>query len=227
MFTTLDTSFVTAAELVATQPPDLLRHSESVAGLAARLSIAAGCSRAEQERIRLGSLLHDIGKQFIPRSILEKEGRLTPAEFARIQKHPWIGYTYLNDFVSDAVILQTVLYHHERWNGTGYPHGLKGDHIPLEARICALADVWDALVSDRCYRSAWNATQAMELIWAGAGSLFDPMLASQFLSIVEDQYLGAGAIAAPNRSTLPLPAPFVPAGEPDRGPETHRPASQS
>lgn len=210
MFTTSDTTYTNAADLVLTQSPDLLRHSESVAALASRLSIAAGCSPAEQERVRLGSLLHDIGKQFIPRSILEKEGRLTPAEFARIQKHPWIGYTYLNDFVSDAVILQTVLYHHERWNGTGYPYGLKGDHIPLEARICALADVWDALVSDRCYRSAWNATQAMELIWAGADSLFDPLLAGQFLSIVEEQTLSAESSSLQGRPALPITPPFVP-----------------
>lgn len=189
MYTQSSTVYASSFELIRSQPTGLRRHSNSVARLATRLSMAAGCSPAEQDQIRSGSLLHDIGKQFIPRAILEKEGRLTPAEYSRIQEHPWLGYSYLNDFVSDVTVLDIVLYHHERWNGSGYPFGMKWDHIPLGARICALADVWDALVSDRCYRSAWSVARAMELIWAGAGSLFDPLLASQFLSIVEDQRL--------------------------------------
>jgi putative nucleotidyltransferase with HDIG domain len=227
MLTLIDPTIAVSADLVQAQPPDLLRHSKVVSHLAMRLSLVAGCSPAEQEWIRTGSLLHDIGKQFLPDRILKKKGRLTPAEFHRIQEHPWVGYSYLTHFISNPILLQTVLYHHERWNGTGYPHGLKGDHIPLEARICSLADVWDALVSDRCYRSAWNVTQAMELIWAGAGSLFDPLLAGQFLTIIEDQASGAGAPSVLVYSNPSHPGPFAPALEAAAGPFAHGDGNRS
>ena len=170
------------------QPPELLRHSRAVSHLAQDLAQVAGGSNLEQERVCMGGLLHDIGKQFIPNAILEKKEKLTTAEYERIQLHPWTGYAYLYNFVSDPIILNTVLYHHERWNGTGYPYRLKGEQIPLSARICALADVWDALVSERCYRSAWCLTHAMDLIWASPGSLFDPELAYQFLTMIDTQY---------------------------------------
>jgi HD-GYP domain-containing protein (c-di-GMP phosphodiesterase class II) len=175
-------------ELIQFQPRDLSQHSNSAARLARDLAEAAGLSTLEQELVYLGSLLHDIGKQFIPAAILGKQGKLSSGEFSRLQQHPWLGYAYLNNFVSDPVILHTVLYHHERWNGTGYPYGLEGEQIPLGARICALADVWDALISDRCYRRAWSLDQVMDLIWTGAGSLFDPQLASQFLTVIEAHY---------------------------------------
>jgi putative nucleotidyltransferase with HDIG domain len=219
-----------AQDFLQFQPADLVRHGGSVARLAADLAEAAGCPPLEASLIKIGGLLHDIGKQFIPTAILEKQDRLTRAEFLRIQQHPWVGYVYLTSFVSDADILNTVLYHHERWNGSGYPYGLTGDQIPLGARICALADVWDALVSDRCYRSAWGLTQALELIWAGAGSLFDPQLTEQFLNIVESHYKGSRATPAE-----PLVASRIPwnpaAWEPRplsqcRGPRASKPAGQ-
>lgn len=191
-------------ELIQFQPRGLSQHSHAVARLALDLAETAGISTAEQDLIHVGGLLHDIGKQFIPDSILEKKGKLSSGEFRRIQQHPWLGYTYLNSFVADPVILNTVLYHHERWNGTGYPYGLEGDQIPLGARICALADVWDALVSDRCYRSAWSLTQAMDLIWAGAGSLFDPQLASQFLTMIEARYCYGDHMDASEAPTIPI-----------------------
>ena len=93
--------------------------------------------------------MHDIGKQFISTSISDKAGSPTEAEYAEVQRHPWSGYQYLNRFVSDHNILQTVLYHHERWDGSGYPYGLKQEEIPLCARICGIADVYDALISER------------------------------------------------------------------------------
>ena len=199
--------------LIQSQPRDLLGHSRSVARMAADLAGAAGCSSGEHEGIRTGSLLHDIGKQFIPVAILEKQGRLSPEEFSWIQRHPWLGYFYLNSFVSDPIILNTVLYHHERWNGTGYPYGLEGEEIPLGARICALADVWDALVSDRCYRSAWSIAQAMDLIWTGAGSLFDPQLAYQFLTMIEEQYSDGRLADAQEAPAFPIAGRNAPALE--------------
>ena len=203
----------TLKELIRSQPRDLIKHSRSVSRKAADLSVAAGCSIAEQDGIRTGSLLHDIGKQFIPISILDKKGRLSSAEFSQIQQHTWVGYSYLNNFVSDPTILNTVLYHHERWNGTGYPNGLEGEQIPLGARICALADVWDALVSHRCYRSAWSMIQAADFIWAGAGSQFDPHLTLQFLTMIEEQYSHANSENTQEAPALPIAGRNAPALE--------------
>jgi putative nucleotidyltransferase with HDIG domain len=200
-------------ELIQRQPGELRRHSQAVACMVADLAETAGCSMVERERIRTGSLLHDIGKQFIPTSIMDKKEKLSPMEFSRVQQHPWLGYAYLNSFASDPIILNTVLYHHERWNGTGYPYGLVGDQIPLGARICALADVWDALVSDRCYRSAWSLTQALELIWAGAGSLFDPDLSYQFLNMIEAQYCDSKTAKTTESPAVPWANRNMPAWE--------------
>jgi putative nucleotidyltransferase with HDIG domain len=171
------------------QPADRLQHSRNVACLSATLARLLDRNEAEIRKVYLGALLHDIGKQFISSDVLDKPGKLTEAEFERIQRHPWRGYVYLYAFVSDSTILNTVLYHHERWDGSGYPYGLARDQIPLEARICAVADVWDALISNRCYRSAWSALQASELLWAGAGSLFDPTIVLVFMKVIEDEYL--------------------------------------
>jgi HD-GYP domain-containing protein (c-di-GMP phosphodiesterase class II) len=220
-----------AEELIQSQPEDLIRHGQTVARLTTDLAEAAGCPPVEQSRIHTGSLLHDIGKQFIPTSILEKKDKLSPSEFSRIQQHPWFGYVYLTSFVSDATVLNTILYHHERWNGTGYPFGLAGEQIPLGARICALADVWDALVSDRCYRSAWSLTQALDLIWAGAGSLFDPQLAYQFLNIIETQYGGTKAVQTRDVPAFPWAGRAAPAWEgiplsTRRSPRKAKPAAQ-
>jgi HD-GYP domain-containing protein (c-di-GMP phosphodiesterase class II) len=159
----------------------------------------------------MGSLLHDIGKQFIPIAVLEKKDRLSRKEFRQIQEHPWIGYSYLTHFVSDPIILNTVLYHHERWNGTGYPFGLEGEGIPLGARICALADVWDALISNRSYRSAWSLSRAVDLIWAGAGSLFDPQLTYQFLSMIADQFSHNTIVDVQETPALPIAGRDAPA----------------
>ena len=188
MSSSIHPTYGTLGELIHSLPQDLIDHSGSVSRKASDLSVMAGCSVDEQDRIRMGSLLHDIGKQFVPVAVLEKSDRLSRNEFRQIQEHPWIGYSYLTHFSSDSMMLNTVLYHHERWNGTGYPFGLMGEHIPLGARICALADVWDALISHRCYRGAWSLTRAVDLIWAGAGSLFDPQLTYQFLSMIVDAY---------------------------------------
>jgi len=172
--------------LASLQPLDRLQHSRNVAGLSATLAGLMDCNEDQIRKMHLGGLLHDIGKQFIPGSVLDKPGKLTKEEFEQVQRHPWLGYVHLYRFVSDSIILNTVLYHHERWNGSGYPHGLVHDEIPLEARICAITDVWDALISNRCYRSAWSVLQATELIAAGAGSLFDPEIVFLFTQLVED-----------------------------------------
>jgi putative nucleotidyltransferase with HDIG domain len=176
-------------DLLRSQPEELHQHSHAVARLAGDLARAIGCSPYEQERIQTGALLHDIGKQFIPSAILDKEDSLTPAEYRFVQQHVELGHSYLLRFVSDGILLNTVLYHHERWDGGGYPFGMAGEDIPLGGRICALADVWDALVTDRCYHKAWSMTRAARFIWSQAGTAFDPQLAEQFLNVLAKRYI--------------------------------------
>jgi HD-GYP domain-containing protein (c-di-GMP phosphodiesterase class II) len=171
------------------QPADRLQHSQSVARLSATLARLMDRNDDEIHKVYMGGLLHDIGKQFVPENVLVKPDKLTDGERDQVERHPWRGYVYLNPFVSDPAILNTVLYHHERWNGSGYPYRLVGEEIPIEARICAVADVWDALVSDRCYRSAWNVLQASDLISAGAGSLFDPDIVPVLMELIKEGYL--------------------------------------
>lgn len=169
------------------QSKDLKHHAHNVAILSMELARLCECEEQTVRHIYIGGLLHDIGKQFIPPGILNKNSKFTQEEFEQVKLHPWKGYTYLHNLTSDHIILNTVLYHHERWNGSGYPYGLRSNEIPLGARICAVIDVWDALISDRCYRSALNMIQACDLIWTGAGSLFDPDVVYLFLKLIEDK----------------------------------------
>jgi Response regulator containing a CheY-like receiver domain and an HD-GYP domain len=127
--------------------------------------------------------VHDLGKIGIPDAILLKRGRLTEEEFAIMRTHPQIGYEILRDSPSRFIQLgaSIALHHHERWDGTGYPHGLSGEDIPRAARIVALADVFDALLSERPYKSAWSHDEAVAYVRAHSGSFFDPACVSALL----------------------------------------------
>lgn len=145
-----------------------------------------------QENIPLASALHDIGKIAIDEKILNKPGRLTPEEFEVIKTHTTIGadmLSKLDNFCSEP-LLQTAYsiarWHHERWDGRGYPDGLKGNEIPIEAQVVALADVYDALTSDRCYKKACPHEQAVEMILNGECGAFNPMLLECFVEIKDD-----------------------------------------
>ncbi|WP_417914969.1 HD domain-containing phosphohydrolase [Candidatus Electronema sp. JM] len=134
------------------------------------------------------SMLHDVGKIGIPDSILKKPGRLTQEEFEFIKQHPLYGARLFNDISSsssslDRVTHEIILYHHERWNGSGYPQGLAGEQIPLSARIAALADVFDALSSKRSYKEAWSREMTYEEIRKESGQHFDPELVDIFFQI--------------------------------------------
>lgn len=139
-------------------------HSERVTEFSISIAVELGLSEADCERIRLSGLLHDIGKVGIPDSILLKDGRLTDEEFKLMKLHPEIGYRILAPIKQMRPYLDGVRYHHERLSGCGYPLGLKGDEIPLDARIIAVADVFDALTSDRPYREALAPQDAIEII---------------------------------------------------------------
>jgi HD-GYP domain-containing protein (c-di-GMP phosphodiesterase class II) len=156
-------------------------HSERVTDFAVAIAREMGLSEEHCERIRLSGLLHDIGKVGIPDAILLKEGRLTDVEFAMMKQHPEIGYRILAPIKQMRPYLDGVRYHHERLSGRGYPLGLKGEEIPLDARILAVADVFDALTSDRPYRAAMEPSKAIEIIRRDVPNEFDPDVFAAFL----------------------------------------------
>ncbi len=147
-----------------------------------------GFSAEDSERLRLASQLHDVGKVAVPDSILLKPGKLTPAEFEVIKGHTDAGYKMLLGSASGIVQLGALIAytHHERWDGTGYPRGLAGEVIPLEGRIAAVADVFDALTSDRVYRAALPVKSALEMMRDERGLHFDPRLLDAFFLAQEE-----------------------------------------
>lgn len=159
-------------------------HTQRVSELTLDLARRMGVNEADIVHVRRGALLHDIGKMGIPDSILLKPGPLTEAEWDIMRKHP----SYAEELLSPIGYLHPALdiprSHHEKWDGSGYPHGLKGEQIPLAARIFAVVDVWDALCSDRPYRAAWTRAEARKYIQEQAGKHFDPRLVEIFLGMV-------------------------------------------
>jgi len=157
-------------------------HSVNVAVISIVIGVALGLKRSELCNLGYGALLHDIGKVFIRKEILNKPGKLTEEEFEFIKRHPSEGYAYIsNEFNMPYAALSAILFHHEKYDGTGYPNGLIGNAIPLFGRIITLADVYDALTSERPYRPALLPSEAMEYIMASMGSLFDPSLVNLFI----------------------------------------------
>jgi GAF domain-containing protein len=159
-------------------------HSRRVVELTESLARAFGFPDEEIVHLRRGVLLHDIGKMGVPDHILLKQGPLTEEEWKIMKQHPQFAYDMISriDFLHPVVEIPYC--HHERWDGTGYPHGLKGEEIPIEARIFAVVDVWDALCSDRPYRQSWSKDEAKNYIQSQAGFAFDPKIVDVFLKIV-------------------------------------------
>lgn len=151
-----------------------------------RLAKAVGCSDAEADVYAKASRLHDVGKVGIPDSILRKRGPLTVEETVVMQRHTRIGDAVLSRSASLAIARVVAKSHHEHWDGTGYPSGLTGTDIPFAARVVAVADVFDALVSSRPYKDAWLVEKAAELIDRGLGTHFDPQIAGAFLKLYRD-----------------------------------------
>ena len=161
------------------------QHSVNVAVLSLVLGISLNLSKNELLDLCMGALLHDIGKVFVPDGIITKEGSLSPDEYKLIKEHPKNGYNYLsNQYCIKSSSKVVVLQHHERVDGLGYPAGLEGSKINKLAKIVAIADVYDALTSDRCYRRALCASDALEYIMANAGSIFDFEMATVFSRVI-------------------------------------------
>ncbi|MBT4310929.1 MAG: PAS domain S-box protein [Anaerolineae bacterium] len=162
-------------------------HSRRVVKIAMNLAKRLNINEDDLLHIRRGALLHDIGKMGVPDAILRKPGKLTPKEWEIMRRHP----VYAHEWLSKIEYLQPALdipyLHHEKWEGTGYPHGLKGERIPIAARIFAIVDVWDALRSDRPYRKAWSREKTLAHIQAESGKHFDPQVVDAFMEQIQSE----------------------------------------
>ena len=163
-------------------------HSERVAHLARQLALASGMDEARAERVHIAGIVHDVGKIGVPEAVLTKAGRLDDAEFGLIKLHPEIGHNILKDIPLFHDVLPGVMYHHERWDGKGYPARIGGEEIPLIARIIGIADTFDAMSSTRSYRPALPRDHTLAEIRKCAGAQFDPDLAALFVTLDFSEY---------------------------------------
>jgi putative nucleotidyltransferase with HDIG domain len=163
-------------------------HSERVTGYTIVLAEKLGVTEEEMFHMERGALLHDIGKVAIPDRILHKAGPLTEAEWAEMRTHPVIGYRMCSRIAFLEGASRIVLHHHERWDGAGYPNRLRGEAIPLGARVFAVVDAFDAMTTDRPYRAARPYPEAVKELCAHAGTQFDPQVVKAFLRVEESEW---------------------------------------
>ncbi len=165
-------------------------HTQRVTRMTVELAASMGMSDVEIAHVRRGALLHDMGKLGVPDSVLLKPSSLTEEEWVLMRQHPQFAYDLLFPIEFLRPALDIPYCHHEKWDSTGYPRGLKGDQIPLAARLFAVVDVWDALRSDRPYRARWSREQSMQYITGQSGRHFDPKVVDVFLSLIEKERTG-------------------------------------
>jgi putative nucleotidyltransferase with HDIG domain len=179
-------SLLGLANALEAKDPYTRGHSERVAALARRLALAAGLPRAAADTIAQAGLLHDLGKIAVPESVLRKPGSLTAEEWATMRQHPLIGAQIVAplEFFADGAVI--VRHHHERHDGSGYPDGLRGELIPIGARIVAVADVYDALTSDRPYRARLSRSEAVQRLQEEAGRTLDARLIALCVHLTGD-----------------------------------------
>jgi diguanylate cyclase (GGDEF)-like protein len=181
-----DTATQALASVLAPQPQHRGRPSDMIASLATGVGLEMGLPPDEIERIRIASLLHDLGKIAIPEEILDKPSSLSDTEWQTIGEHPRIGQVILEQASSLREAIPVVLHHHERFNGGGYPHGLRGGEIPIGARIVAVADAYHAMVHERPYSGALSHEEAIAELVANAGTQFDPKVVDVFCTVYAD-----------------------------------------
>jgi len=180
-----DTTLEGWAKTLELRDHDTEGHSRRVTEMTVRLARAIGVGEQDLTDIRRGALLHDLGKVGIPDHILRKPGPLSPQEWQIMHQHPVYAYDLLSTIPYLHRVLEIPYCHHEKWDGSGYPRGLKGEQIPLAGRIFAVVDVWDALLSERPYRPAWSLEQVKGYIREQSGKHFDPRIARGFLAILD------------------------------------------
>ena len=181
-------------------------HSERVAETAATMARELGWGAGEVDNLRLAALLHDMGKVGVRECVLDKPGRLTEDEFDQVRQHPSIGAHIVRAIPGCEDIIPVVLHHHERYRGRGYPSDLEGNDIPVAARIVTIADVYDALTTDRSYRPAYPPDEAIAIMKQDAARMFDPKLFEVFLRL-----WARGALAVRPAADADRAAPSQPA----------------
>jgi diguanylate cyclase (GGDEF)-like protein/putative nucleotidyltransferase with HDIG domain len=180
------------------------RHSEDVSEYAMWIAEEIGLRDEALRVLRAGSLLHDVGKIAIPGEVLSKPGRLTDAEYAIMKEHAHLGWMIVKSIPGTEPILDAIRYHHERWDGAGYPDQLQGDSIPLVGRILAVADAYSAMTTDRPYRKGMDWERAREEIRTHSGTQFDPELAAAFLQVLERKHAAGDNAHSDDALTAPL-----------------------
>jgi putative nucleotidyltransferase with HDIG domain len=166
-------------------------HSERVSHIARRIGREMNLPNDEMHTLTYGALLHDIGKIALPDSILSKRSPLTDTEWTILREHPWRGANLISVLGFPESVCAIVRQHHERWNGLGYPRGLSGESISLAARIVAVADAFDAITQDRCYRRGEPYEVALHEIVGASGCCFDPSVVQAFIRIPKEELLPA------------------------------------
>ncbi|RRJ66007.1 HD domain-containing protein [Paenibacillus oralis] len=166
--------------------PEVYRHSIRVAMLAERIATEMNLAACEKENLLRGCFLHDLGKIMLPLDVLEQAAPLTPHQWKIIKLHPQVGADLLHNISEfEEPVIEVILHHHERWDGQGYPHGLKEQDIPLLARICSVADAFDAMMCVRPYRQSLPLEQVKQELWRNRAIQFDPDITRLTLELLE------------------------------------------
>lgn len=182
-----ETVYLSLAQTVELKDPYTKGHCDRVAHYAVTLAKALGLDEKTLEEIKHGSWLHDCGKIGVPERVLNFPGKLTEDDMESVMQHPRWGSEVARQAHMSETVVNVILYHHERFDGAGYPAGLKGDEIPIEARIVAIADVFDALYSDRPYRKAYSLERVIGIMQEMTVTHFDPALVKTFLPLAEQE----------------------------------------
>ena len=201
-------SLLGLANALEAKDPYTRGHSERVGAASRAVALALGLPPADAETVAQAGLLHDIGKIGVPEAVLRKAGALDANEWALMRKHPLVGAQIVAPFEFFAAGAPAIRHHHERSDGSGYPDGLAGDSIPLGARIIAVADVFDALTSDRAYSAALPPAAALERLRLDAGRTLDTRVVTAFLEVARElppggSHVGGRAAVAPGPTALP------------------------
>jgi len=200
-------TIIALARMTSTRDPYTHGHQERVSELAVAIGAEMGLDERRLEGLRFGARIHDIGKVYIPAEILNRPGRLTAPEFELIKTHAQVGYEMVRDIDFPWPIREIILQHHERLDGSGYPHGLAGDEICLEARIVSIADTVDAMTAHRPYRPALGLDAALAEIERGAGRIYDAGAAAACHSVCSNRSLSLDEVLAAQRRA-PAPPPI-------------------